>query len=132
MISFKNEFRYWTFSRIFFVVTFILAIVTSIYTGNVALKSPKKDVHVTILAKDTYITNDGEKKYFIEVQKPDKISREDVKFAFAYDTLKIGQKIIVKEFETTAFVYGLIFFLSCTYILITVHLFWKIIMRIEN
>ena len=51
---------------------------------------------------------------------------------FAYDTLKVGQKIIVKEFETKAFLYGLIFFVCCTYILITVHLFWKIIMRIEN
>ena len=132
MINIKNEFRYWTFSRIFFVITFILAIVSAIYTGNIAIKYPKKDVNVTILAKDTYITNDGEKKYFIEVQSPNKISREDVKFAFAYDTLKIGQKITIKEFETTAFIYGLIFFISCTYILITVHLFWKIIMRIDD
>lgn len=132
MINFKNEFRYWTISRIIFIITFIVAIITAIWTGNIAIKSPKKDVNVTILAKDTYITNEGEKKYYIEVQQPNKISREDVKFAFVYDTLKVGQKIIIKKFETTAFIYGFIFFACCTYILITFHLFWKIIMRIEN
>lgn len=132
MINIRNEFRYWTISKIVFVVLFIVAIIGAIYTGNVAIKSPKRNVDVTILAKDSYITNDGEKKYFVEVQSSEKISREDVKFAFAFDTLKIGQKIVIKEFETTAFIYALVCFVLSTYILITFHLFWKIVLRIEE
>lgn len=132
MINIRNEFRYWTISKIVFVVLFIVAIIGAIYTGNVAIKSPKRNVDVTILAKDSYVTNDGEKKYFVEVQSQEKISREDVKFAFAFDTLKVGQKIVIKEFETTAFIYALVCFVLSTYILITFHMFWKIVLRIEE
>lgn len=132
MINIRNEFRYWTISKIVFVVLFIVAIIGAIYTGNVAIKSPKRNVDVTILAKDSYVTNDGEKKYFIEVQSQEKISRENVKFAFAFDTLKVGQKIVIKEFETTAFIYALACFGLSIYILITFHMFWKIVLRIDE
>lgn len=126
-----HQLKYWSFPKILFMIFFGMNIFSMCYFGNLTFRSKKIDKIVTVVHKNTGMTNSGEPTFFVEFKDSSNVWSENVKYGFVYDTLKIGQKAIVKDFELKTYIFGLLCVLCLMIFGFTLSTFLDIIFKLD-
>ena len=129
-----GQFRYWTISRISFVLFYLALNVGICFCSYKAFTTPKNQVPVTVLKKDYGISESGEPKYFVEVAEKDstKHFRQPIQYGFVWDTIDVKEQIIVEKYPLTTWLYGFGIFVLLILDIVFADTFGKLVLRLRN
>ena len=124
-----HQLRYWTFPKILFVVVFLLNIFSGVFFGKLSFESKKVDKNAIVVHKTSGMSNSGEPTYYIEFKDSSKVWSENVKYGFVFDTLKIGQKAVVKDFDLKVYIFCGIWFINVLFLSFCMPAFLDIVFK---
>ena len=128
-----NSFRYWTFSRVLFVIFYIALNVGFFYCSWKVFITPRVSEEFIVLKKDSGISEAGIPKYFVEVsdvKDSKKTYREEISYGFVWDTIDVKEKITMQRIQYMTWIYAAIAFFLLFPIILFARDFSKLILRL--
>ena len=129
-----SQFRYWSMSRIIFVLFYLSINVGIGFCFYKAFTTPKLQVPAIVLKKDSGISESGVPKYFVEVSVKDstKQFRQEIQYGFVWDTIDVKEQIIVEKYPLITWLYGFGIFILLILDIIFADTFGKLVLRLRN
>lgn len=129
-----DSFRYWSYSRITFVLFYIALNLGILFSSYKAFTIERVPENVVVLKKDSGITDNGVPKYFVEVSPAmdsTKHWREEISYGFVWDTIDLKEKIVLNKIPMSAWLYACLAFFLMIPVIMFGNTFGKLVLRLR-